>query len=180
MKTSPYFLEDKPLQILFLDNDEKDARHFFNNGLGTTWFDYDLHIVTSEKEAARFIDRKETAINARTGRPLDLLLISNRCWPLGGQQLVSRVRSHDRLHSLPIYCVASCLKKQNSAEPQCWNTSWRRDTNCNEDARIAATPFTACLNETHETRLDGIICANNLEQEISSIHDQMTRYWFSG
>ena len=35
MTTSPYFIDDDPLQILFYDKDTEHGRSFFNAGLGT-------------------------------------------------------------------------------------------------------------------------------------------------
>lgn len=180
MTTSQYFIEDDPIQILYLDNDSNDARHFFDMGLGSTWFDYDLHVVGTGGEATKFLTTPAASDHLPSARPIDLLLISNRCWNPEGQELVRQVRRHEKLHNIPVYCVASCPKKINSASPQCWNEDWRFATDCDKDARIAAIPFSTFLNKTHKTRLDGVICANNLEREISSILNHMTHYWFCG
>ncbi len=173
MKTSQYFLDDEPIQIIFLDTNHKDARTFFENGLGNAWFDYDLHLILSAKDAEPFLD-----LDVSDHRPPDLLLISNRCWNEETERLVRRIRADKKLASLPIFCVASCQKKINSPVPQCWDPEWRIETNCDKDARITAIPFKSYLTSKSNAQLNGIICANNLDGEISNIIDNMTANWF--
>ena len=184
MNTSPYFLEDAPLQILFLDKDKQDARFFFEQGMGTAFFDYDLHIISSRDEASAFIGAPSSIgtppshDSSLQQKQPDLLLISNRCWNEEGEALVHDIRANQKLRDIPVYCVASCAKKINSATPQCWNADWRLETDCNKDARIAAIPFDAHLARAHKTQLNGVICANNIERELTSILQSMTDNWF--
>jgi len=178
MNTSPYFIEDAPLQILFLDKDRQDARLFFEQGMGTAFFDYDLHIIGSRAEASDFLDTSSSPDQPSQGRQVDLLLISNRCWNEEGEALVHDIRANQKLRDIPVYCVASCAKKINSPSPQCWNADWRLETDCNRDARIAAIPFDAHLARTHKAHLNGVICANNIERELTTILQSMTDNWF--
>ncbi|MCF6198395.1 MAG: hypothetical protein L3J67_03175 [Hyphomicrobiaceae bacterium] len=173
MKTSQYFIDDEAIQILFLDTDHNDARTFFENGLGNAWFDYELHLLTCLEETKLFLD----PATAKHGLP-DLLLISNRCWTEETEQLVAQIRENKKLACLPIYCVASCLKKTNSSSPQCWEPQWRIETGCDKDARITAIPFNSHLKSKSSAQLNGIICANNLDREIPNIIEKMTANWF--
>ncbi len=174
MKTSQYFLDDEPIQIIFLDSNHQDARTFFENGLGNAWFDYELHLILCAKEAEPFLQGGKSE-----HRPIDLLLISNRCWNEETEELVKHIRAHKKLASLPIYCVASCQKKNSSPSPhQCWDLEWRLETDCDKDARITAIPLRPRLDPNSRQHINGIVCANNLDQEISKIIDTMTANWF--
>ncbi len=173
MKTSQYFLDDEPIQILFLDTDHTDARIFFDRGLGSTWFDYELHLIHSKTEAQRFI----VPVKPRQ-RPLDLLLISNRAWTTEGEQLVTQIRTQKKLTNLPVYCIASCPKKNQYPPLQCWDPQWRLDTDCDKDARIASIPYKPNLTSASKAQINGIICPNSLEHEMTKIINNMTTYWF--
>ncbi len=175
MKTNPYFIDDVPLQILFIDANIDSGRQFFNSALGTTWFDYDLHMTSTPEDAMRFIrprDSKE--------RALDLLFISNKSWTEGGKEYVKQIRTHDTLGNLPIYCIASCVKKLRTPNPQCMNKNWRLETSCNLDYLFAARPYKKYLAPDHPARLNDILCGNNISEQISSIINEMSRYWFNG
>ena len=121
MKTSPYFIDDAPLQILFFDKDSSSGRSFFNSGLGTTWFDYDLHLIENLAEATDFLQPVQ-----QNQRALDLLFISNTVWFEGGEQLVKQIRSNKHLARLPIYCIASCSHKLIYCDANCPNKDWRK------------------------------------------------------
>ncbi len=175
-KQSP---NEPSLQIAVFDKDIGDGKDFFDSGLGCTWFDYDLHLFSRLEQATYLLE-----INNRPDHPacketkLDLLLVSNRIWLEGGEQLVRAIRKHPRLNRLPIFLVASCNKKLVMPQPECWDTEWRASSNCDRDARIAAIPFERNLASDHPAHLNGIVCANNLAQTIPRIVDQLSEYWF--
>ncbi len=175
MKTSPYFIDDDPMKILFLDNDPADGRKFFENGMGTVWFDYDIQITNKKEEIEECL-----TINSTRQRKLDLLLIANSYWFQGGEEFVRQLRAMPAFVHLPVYCVASCNKKFDGPFPGCWNKDWRLETDCDGHAREAARPFRHYLTADHPARLDGIICANSISTELSVIIEKMTSYWFTG
>ena len=173
MKTSAYFIDDAPLQILFFDKDADNGRNFFNAGLGTVWFDYDLHLIETLAEAADFL-----APVKNNQRALDLLFISNTVWVEGGEQLLKQVRSNENLAKLPIYCVASCSHKLISDDVKCMDPYWRKKTNCDQYAQIAAQPFESYLSDNHPAGLHGVICGNNIADQVTKIIEDMNQYWF--
>ena len=173
MKTSQYFIDDTPIQILFLDGEARDGREFFDQGLGNTWFDYDLHILDKLEKAIGFLETSQA-----NRRNLDLLLISGDLWPRGGESFVRQLRSTPALKKLPIYCIISCAKKLNLPAPKCWDTKWRQETRCDGDARATSIPFEPFIASGHPAHINGTLCANNIGSELSSIVDHMTNYWF--
>ena len=174
MKTSPYFIDDTPMQILFFDKDANSGRKFFNLGLGTVWFDYDLHVIDALASATEFL-RPVT----KNQRALDLLFISNSIWHEGGEHLVEQIRSNPTLADLPIYCVASCSHKLVVGDSNCMNENWRQQNNCNQYAKIAFEPFQPCLASNHPAHLHGVLCGNNINKEITNIINNMSQYWFN-
>ena len=174
MKTSQYFIDDTPLQIIYLDNNTTDGRSFFENGLGTTWFDYELQMIEQISETDNYL-----VADGSAKRNLDLLLISNSIWSEGGEELVRQMRMRTAYANLPIYCVLSCNKKiSHLPENNCWSKDWRKKTDCNRDARITAIPYACFLDPDHPSHINGTICANNISTEIPRIVDQMTAHWF--
>ncbi len=174
MKTSAYFIDDAPLQILFFDKDSNSGRNFFNTGLGTAWFDYDLHLIGELAEAIEFLQPVQ-----KNRRALDLLFISNTVWFEGGEQLVTHIRASQDLAKLPIYCVASCSHKLIVNEANCTNMDWRQATNCDLYAKHAAQPFEPNLQAGHPAHLHGVLCGNNINEEVTNIINTMNEYWFN-
>ncbi len=173
MKTSTYFIDDEPLQILFFDNEENCGNNFFNSGRGTAWFDYDLHMIDGLAKMDDFL--KPVKHNQRA---VDLLFVSNTVWSDGGEQLVRQIRSSQHLAALPVYCVASCSHKLNANEAQCMNIDWRAATNCDHYAKLAAQPFQSNLEAGHPAYLHGILCGNNISGQVTKIINNMNQYWF--
>ncbi len=174
MKTSAYFIDDAPLQILFFDEDSRNGGNFFNSGLGTTWFDYDLHLVENIAEATDFLHPVK-----KNQRALDLVFISNTIWSKGGEQLVKQIRSNQRLVRLPVYCVAACSHKLVVGNANCMDKDWRHATNCDHYSKVTANSFEPYLAADHPAHLHGVLCGNNIADEVSTIINNMNQYWFN-
>lgn len=172
MKTEQYFIDDEPLQILFLDLDKEKGHDFFNSSLGSSWFDYELHMLDQTAHAANFLDT-----NQPHHRPLDLLLISNNIWFRGGEDLVKQIRSHQSLALLPIYIIVSCNKANSSPSPTCWSESWRKDANCTKNHRISTISFEIYKEDEHPARINGTLCPFNISIEIPKIIRDMNTYF---
>ncbi|MCP4934348.1 MAG: hypothetical protein GY927_09120 [bacterium] len=174
MKTSRYFIDDAPLQILFFDKNSDSGHNFFNSGLGTIWFDYDLHLIENLAEATGFLQPVK-----QKQRALDLLFISNTAWFEGGEQLVKQIRSSQHIAHLPVYCITSCCHKLTVDDTNCMDKCWCRATNSDEFSKLAPEPFEPYLTTSHQARLHGVLYSNNITDQVSTIIDDMSQYWFN-
>lgn len=174
MKTSQFFNEDIPLQILFLDVNVINGRKFFENGLGNTWFGYDLHMADQIDDAIRILDK------CKKGKQnVDLMLISSSVWFNGGEKFVEQLRTLLAFAKLPIYCVTLCLKSMESPGQGCWSQQWRLENSCDDSTEISALPFEHYQDPSHPAHINGTICANSITTEIPRILGQMATYWFT-
>ena len=115
----------------------------------------------------------------RTAALLISCLSSNSVWFTGGEQLVEQIRANHQLADLPIYCVASCSHKIVVGNANCTSKDWRQSTNCDHYSKIAALPFDPYLAADHPAHLQGVLCGNNIADEITNIINNMNQYWFS-
>lgn len=173
MKTSHYFVEEIPLQILYLDHNVVEGRKFFEKGLGTNWFDYDLHMIDQLDEATSFLE-----VNKAKERKLDLLLVSSSIWFRGGEDFIKQLRSKSDFDRLPIYCVTACPKSINNPNLPCWSESWRETNDCDKVSKTSAIPYTRYENPKNSAYINGTICANNIISELPRLVGHMTSYWF--
>jgi CheY-like chemotaxis protein len=175
MNISDGNMHENPPAILFVDRNPEEARYFFHDGMRHGWAGYELVIIDNMAAAQSMFEH-----GGGGARKADLLLISNNMWLRGGAELVRAIRNEPVFSRLPIYIVASCLKKLNHPNPQCFNAQWRDESDCKEDFRVTSQPYRPYLEPDHPARIDGVMCADNIILVLPRILDDMVDFWFNG